>query len=141
MLSWRQTVNRLEDQAAGRSGTIIILDESHMIDARQLDAAVYMLMGGNAKGRLNRDLSAKETPNCRVSLLSSGERSVETHLLRPISITTPVRVSGSVISRLAAGTGSSMIFTASPPARRFQIHCVKLLRCIMAPQGRRSLSV
>ena len=49
MLSWRTTVNGLEIQAASRSSTVILLDESHMIEAKALDASVYLRSTGYPK--------------------------------------------------------------------------------------------
>jgi hypothetical protein len=45
-----------------------------MIDPRTLDACIYLLLGGVAKGRLRRDASAAETPHWRICVLYSGER-------------------------------------------------------------------
>jgi putative DNA primase/helicase len=80
MLSWRQTANRLESQAASRSDTLMTIDESHMIDPRTLDASIYLLLGGVAKGRMKRDATAAHTAHWRICVLSSGERGLETHL-------------------------------------------------------------
>jgi putative DNA primase/helicase len=80
MISWRTTANGLEIQAASRSSTLVTVDESHQIEPKALDAGVYMLLNGTAKARMNRDTSAKEVARWRVSVLSSGERSIESHL-------------------------------------------------------------
>ena len=80
MLSWRTTVNGLEIQAASRSSTLITLDESHMIEPKALDASIYLLLNGGGKSRMNRDASARELWRWFVCVLSSGERSIETHL-------------------------------------------------------------
>jgi putative DNA primase/helicase len=80
MLSWRSTVNGLESQAASRSGTLAPLDESHMIEAKHLDAGIYMLLNGVAKARMNRDASARDVVRWRVCVLSTGERSLESNL-------------------------------------------------------------
>jgi len=80
LLSWRMTVNGLEIQAASRSSTLITLDESHMIEAKALDASVYLLLNGVSKARMNKDASAREVARWRVCVLSSGERSIESHL-------------------------------------------------------------
>jgi putative DNA primase/helicase len=80
MLSWRQTANRLEAQAASRSDTLLTIDESHLIDPRSLDAALYLISSGQAKGRCKRDASAAYTARWRIPVLSSGERALETHL-------------------------------------------------------------
>jgi len=74
------TVNGLEIQAASRSSTLITLDESHMIEAKALDASVYLLLNGVSKARMNKDASAREVARWRVCVLSSGERSIESHL-------------------------------------------------------------
>ena len=81
MLSWRQTANRLEAQAASRSDCLMTIDESHMIDPGTLDACIYLLLGGVSKGRLKRDSTAAESAHWRIPVLSSGERALETHLL------------------------------------------------------------
>jgi uncharacterized protein (DUF927 family) len=80
MLSWRQTSNRLEVQAASRSDTLLTIDELSMIDANALDACIYLLPGGVAKGRLKRDSSAADTVHWRIPILSSGECDIETYL-------------------------------------------------------------
>jgi putative DNA primase/helicase len=78
--SWRTTINGLENEAANRSGTIILLDESHMIDPKALDAGIYMLLNGSSKARMNRDTTPKEVAQWRTCVLSSGERPFEVQL-------------------------------------------------------------
>jgi putative DNA primase/helicase len=80
MLSWRGTTNGFEIQAANRSDTFIALDESHQADPKTLDAAIYMLLNGTAKARMNRDASAKEVQQWRPCILSTGEGSMESNL-------------------------------------------------------------
>jgi putative DNA primase/helicase len=80
VLSWRSTINALETQCASRSDTVVILDESHLAEAKHLDAAIYVLVHGASKARMNRDSSAKEVAHWSVVVLSSGERTLETHL-------------------------------------------------------------
>ncbi len=79
MISWRTTINGLEIQAASRSSTLIPVDESHQVDPKALDASVYMLLNGTAKARMNKDTSPREIEHWRACVLSSGERSIETH--------------------------------------------------------------
>jgi putative DNA primase/helicase len=79
MISWRTTINGLEIQAASRSSTLIPVDESHQVDPKVLDASVYMLLNGTAKARMNKDISPREIEHWRACVLSSGERSIETH--------------------------------------------------------------
>ena len=80
MLTWRSTTNGLEIQAALRSSTLIALDESHMIDGKALDASIYLLANGVSKSRMTKDIAAREVARWRVCVLSSGERSIESHL-------------------------------------------------------------
>jgi putative DNA primase/helicase len=80
MLSWRMTVNGLESQAACRSGTLYVIDESHLAEPKHLDSAIYMLANGTSKARMNRDASAKARAFWKTVVLSCGERSLETHL-------------------------------------------------------------
>ena len=80
ILAWRSTTNGLEIQASGRSSTLIALDESHMIEAKMLDASIYLLANGVSKTRMNKDIAAREVSRWRVCVLSTGERSIESHL-------------------------------------------------------------
>jgi putative DNA primase/helicase len=79
VISWRTTINGLEIQAISRSSTFIPVDESHQVDPKVLDAAVYMLLNGTAKARMNKDTSPREIEHWRACVLSTGERSIETH--------------------------------------------------------------
>ena len=80
LLSWRSTVNGLEIQATARSSTMLALDEGHMIPPKDLDAGIYLLANGVAKSRMTREGALRELLRWRVSLLSSGERSIESLL-------------------------------------------------------------
>jgi putative DNA primase/helicase len=56
------------------------LDESDQVpDAKDLDKAIYMLLNRIGKGRMHRDTSAREVAGWYPCVLSSGERSIETH--------------------------------------------------------------
>jgi putative DNA primase/helicase len=55
------------------------IDESHQIDPKALDNAVYMLLNGIGKGRMDKDITLRKTHHWHNCILSSGERSVETH--------------------------------------------------------------
>lgn len=79
-LAWSATVNGLEIQAINRSSTLIALDESHMVAPKVLDASVYLLLNGVSKARMTKEISAREVTRWRACVLSSGERSIETHL-------------------------------------------------------------
>lgn len=80
LLSWRSTVNGLEIQAAARSSTVLVLDESHMIPPKDLDAGIYLLANGVAKSRMTKEITPRELSRWRVCVISSGERSIESHL-------------------------------------------------------------
>src|SRR5258708_32641785 len=79
MMAWRTTLNGLEIQAANRSSTLQPVDESHEVEPKVLDPSVYMLLNGVSKARMNRDTSPREILRWRACVLSSGERSIETH--------------------------------------------------------------
>jgi putative DNA primase/helicase len=79
-LSWRTTLNALELQAAARSCTLLILDESHLIEPKHLDGAVYVLTNGYSKSRMTKDIEARSILHWIVCILSSGERSIGQHL-------------------------------------------------------------
>jgi putative DNA primase/helicase len=59
LLTWNGTANGLESQAASRSSTLIPLDESHLAEAKHLDAAIYLLLNGVSKNRMTRDAAAR----------------------------------------------------------------------------------
>jgi putative DNA primase/helicase len=80
LLTWSGTVNGLESQAASRSSTLTALDESQLIDPKQLDNGIYLLLGGISKTRMNRDASAKAIVRWSPAIFSSGEHSTQTHL-------------------------------------------------------------
>jgi putative DNA primase/helicase len=80
LLTWNGTANGLESQAASRSSTLIALDESHLAEARHLDAAIYLLLNGVSKNRMSRDAAAKAILRWFAAIFSSGERSTQTHL-------------------------------------------------------------
>jgi putative DNA primase/helicase len=79
MISWDTTINGIEVEAACRSSTFTAIDESHRVDAKVLDAAVYKLLNGSGKSRMHKDTSLRERALWNACVLSSGERSIETH--------------------------------------------------------------
>ena len=80
VLSWRSTANGLESQAIIRSSIMIALDESHLADPKTLDNAVYLLANGVAKSRMTKEIAARAVARWWASVLSCGERSIESHL-------------------------------------------------------------
>ena len=57
-----------------------MLDESHMIPRKDLDAGIYLLANGVAKTRMTKEITPRELSRWRVCVISSGERSIESHL-------------------------------------------------------------
>lgn len=74
--TWRATSNGLEGVAALLSDTCLCLDEINEADPREIGAIVYSLGNGTGKTRANRVGSARDAHRWRLSLLSTGERSI-----------------------------------------------------------------
>lgn len=78
--TWRATSNGLEGAAAGATDTALILDELGHVEARELAAAAYSLVGGAGKARATRDGGLLEPKTWRVMFLSSGEIPIDTKM-------------------------------------------------------------
>jgi putative DNA primase/helicase len=74
--TWRATSNGLEGAAALLSDTCLCLDEINEADPREVGAIVYSLGNGTGKTRANRIGSARQVHRWRLTLLSTGERSI-----------------------------------------------------------------
>jgi putative DNA primase/helicase len=74
--TWRATSNGLEGVAALLSDTCLCLDEISEADPREVGAIVYSLGNGTGKTRANRIGSARQVQRWRLSILSTGERSI-----------------------------------------------------------------
>lgn len=74
--SWRTTSNGLEGVAALLSDTCLCLDEISEADPREVGAMVYSLGNGTGKSRANRIGSARQVHRWRLSIISTGERSI-----------------------------------------------------------------
>ncbi|MGZ8159062.1 MAG: DUF927 domain-containing protein [Methylobacter sp.] len=74
--TWRATSNGLEGVAALLSDTCLCLDEINEADPREVGAIVYSLGNGTGKTRATRIGSARSVHRWRLSLLSTGERSI-----------------------------------------------------------------
>lgn len=77
-LSWNATSNGMEGAAAYRNDALLPLDEISECEPADVDAIVYMLSNGTGKQRASRTGAARVPVRFRVSVLSSGERTVET---------------------------------------------------------------
>jgi len=75
--TWNATGNALEATAARASDGFLALDElSQVTNPRELQSVIYMLGNGAGKGRARRDGSARDVAKWRVSILSTGEKTV-----------------------------------------------------------------
>ena len=78
--SWNATNNALQEIAPSRNDMALFLDEISQCDAKQVSAAVYDLMNGVTKGRLNSEIKLAAGIRFRVAVISTGEDSVQEHL-------------------------------------------------------------
>lgn len=74
--SWRATANGLEGAAAGLNDTCLCLDEINEADPREIGSIVYALGNGTGKSRANRTGMARNVFRWRLTLLSTGERTL-----------------------------------------------------------------
>ncbi len=76
--SWRTTANGLEGVATLFNDAFLALDEISECEPREVGALVYMLGNGRGKQRAGRNGQARPVASWRSSVLSTGERSIET---------------------------------------------------------------
>lgn len=74
--TWRATANGLEGAAASLNDTCLCLDEISEADPREIGAIVYSLGNGSGKTRANKIGSARNVFRWRLTLLSTGERTM-----------------------------------------------------------------
>lgn len=74
--TWRATGNGLEGVAALVNDTCLCLDEINEADPREIGGIIYSLGNGTGKTRASRIGSARNAYRWRVTLLSTGERTV-----------------------------------------------------------------
>jgi putative DNA primase/helicase len=77
---WRATTSGLEALAPAMNGMLLPLDEIAEITPRALHDAIYMLANGKGKTRMTRDATMADTAKWRLSLISSGEISIQEKL-------------------------------------------------------------
>ncbi|SEJ33084.1 Uncharcterized protein, DUF927 family [Azotobacter beijerinckii] len=79
--TWRHTGNALEGTAAAHSDGLLVLDEIHQCDPREVGEIVYMLGNGTGKTRANdRGAVAKQAYSWRLLFLSTGEKTLGQHI-------------------------------------------------------------
>lgn len=76
--SWRATSNGLESVAAMLSDTCLCLDEINEAEPQEIGGIVYCLGNGTGKTRANKAGSARQVQRWRLTILSTGERSITT---------------------------------------------------------------
>jgi putative DNA primase/helicase len=78
--SWRATANGMEGAAAMFNDGLLALDEISECDPKEVGAIVYALANGYGKQRASRTGAARSVVRWRCQILSSGERSIGTHM-------------------------------------------------------------
>lgn len=73
MKSLRTTANAVESLAASGNSTVLLLDETNLIDGRLLEGVVYTIASGTGKQRLRVDGSVRENLTWSTFVLMSGE--------------------------------------------------------------------
>ncbi len=76
--SWRSTSNGMEGAAAMFNDGLLALDEISECDPREVGAIIYALANGQGKQRASKSGAARRITRWRCSVLSSGERTIET---------------------------------------------------------------
>lgn len=74
--SWNSTANALEATAEARNDLLLSLDEVKQANPKEVQQAVYRLMNGRGKERLNSDSTSKPARNWYTLVLSNGEHSL-----------------------------------------------------------------
>jgi len=78
--SWRATANGMEGAAALFNDGLLALDEISECDPKEVGAIVYALGNGYGKQRASRTGNARTVTRWRCFILSSGERTIATHM-------------------------------------------------------------
>lgn len=74
---WRATTNGLEAACQAATDMLLVLDEIHQADPRQVTDAIYMLLNQSGKLRMKKDLSLRPTMTWRLFVLSTGEAALD----------------------------------------------------------------
>jgi putative DNA primase/helicase len=74
--TWIATANGLEAAATELNDTTLMLDEVSAANAYEIGSVIYSLGNGLGKSRANRSGMARSLQRWRITLLSSGERSL-----------------------------------------------------------------
>lgn len=77
---WRATINGLEATAVSHNDILLCLDELAEVDPRKVGETAYMLANGQAKLRMQKNISLGRSAEWLTLFLSSGEISLATHM-------------------------------------------------------------
>lgn len=77
MQNWSSTDNFLMGLLRDNNGYPVLLDESSMSKRGEFSSMIYTLSSGKEKGRMNKDLSIKESANWNTTIISTGEHSLQ----------------------------------------------------------------
>jgi putative DNA primase/helicase len=78
--SWRSTANGMEGAAVLFNDALLALDEISECEPRDVGLIVYALGNGRGKQRASRSGAARGVARWRCAVLSSGERTIGTHM-------------------------------------------------------------
>lgn len=81
MKSWKATANGMEGTAALHNDGLLCLDEISECNPRDVGAIVYSIGNGIGKQRASRTGAARSVTRWLCFMISSGERTVATHML------------------------------------------------------------
>ncbi|MDO8415962.1 MAG: DUF927 domain-containing protein [Agitococcus sp.] len=75
---WRNTANAIEGLCALHNNGLMVLDEINQADIKTLGQAIYMIVNGQSKGRMNKSLVVRSVSRWNTAFLSAGEKTLET---------------------------------------------------------------
>jgi putative DNA primase/helicase len=78
--TWRATSNGLEAIVSILNDGLLILDEIGQCDSKEIGGIVYTLANGQGKQRASKHGYARKAFSWRTIVLSSGEKTLETHM-------------------------------------------------------------
>jgi putative DNA primase/helicase len=80
LTNWQSTPNALEVLAMLASDTTLPVDEMSAGDPDKVSEIVYRILNGVGRSRLNANASLREIPTWRVTVISTGEKSMKEKL-------------------------------------------------------------
>jgi hypothetical protein len=78
--TWRGTDNGIESKAVIHNGTLLMLDELHLVHGEIASRIVYTLANGQGKSRADQKGGARQSAEWRILFLSTGEMSLAAKL-------------------------------------------------------------